>query len=504
MPDMRHNLLTEPVFSVQWPEGKEARITLPEVLAHLGNGAPIEFAALQAHQMHAWHAFLVQLAAIALHHAGEGTTTRNAESWRGLLRTLTEDRDEPWCLVVDDLSQPAFMQPPVPEGSLAKWNAIACPDEMDLLVTAKNHDLKTQRIGSARPEHWAYALISLQTMEGFGGSKNYGIARMNGGYGNRPCIAVSSDARWATRFVRDVQLLLAERSAILSRYGYQPIGGHALLWLVSWDGESSLHLTRCDPFFVEVCRRVRLVPDGTAVVARTTGSAAQRLTAKDRKGDLGDLWTPIRRTDGAAFGYKDVSYETMQEVLFGSDWTPSPASQPQPEDGDAPLLIAQVLGRGQGRTEGLHERLIPVPPKARRLFGTPDGRERLGKLSKQRVELVATVRAKVLFPALKQLTETPSPFTRALDEHVDTIFFERLFDDVDREPGEASRDFTRRVLHIAREILCEAIESVPLPAVRRYRAISAAEGIFEGTARKRFPDVHNVKGEDTDDRAVCP
>jgi CRISPR system Cascade subunit CasA len=406
--------------------------------------------------------------------------------------------------VVEDLAQPAFMQPPVPERSLAKWkNATTCPDEVDLLVTAKNHDLKMRRVGHPQPEHWAYALISLQTMEGYGGSKNYGIARMNGGYGNRPCLAVARDARWATRFMRDVQLLQAERPKIVSRYGYQNTGGYALLWRLPWDGERSGDLPSCDPLFIEVCRRVRLIGRAGAVIARTAGSGAQRLETKhpDRKGDVGDPWTPVRRTDGAAFGYKDVAYDTIQEVLFGSDWEPSPASQPRPEDGDAPLLVAQVLGRGQGGTEGFHERLIPVPPKARKLFGTPEGRERLGKLSKQRVDLVATVRSKVLFPALRKLTETASPFTRALDERVDAIFFERLFEDVNREPAEAARDFAGRVLAIAREILHEAIESAPLSAVRRYYAISAAEGIFEGTARKRFPDVYNVKGEETDDRA---
>lgn len=102
---------------------------------------------------------------------------------------------------------------------------------------------------------------------------------------------------------------------------------------------------------------------------------------------------------------------------------------------------------------------------------------------------------KILYPALRVLTESPAPFTRALDDHVDATFFERLFADVDQDPATATRDFTARVLALAREVLSEAIESVPLPTAQRYRAITAAERIFAGAAHKRFPDVYAVKGE---------
>jgi hypothetical protein len=54
------------------------------------------------------------------------------------------------------------------------------------------------------------------------------------------------------------------------------------------------------------------------------------------------------------------------------------------------------------------------------------------------------------------------------------------------------------VLRLARAILLNAIESVPLPAIQRYRKITAAERIFEGAARKRFPDVFATKGEEVD------
>jgi CRISPR system Cascade subunit CasA len=58
----------------------------------------------------------------------------------GKLLKLADGSEAAWHLVVDDVSQPAFMQPPVPEGSLeeAKYSSdIQTPDELDMLVTSK-------------------------------------------------------------------------------------------------------------------------------------------------------------------------------------------------------------------------------------------------------------------------------------------------------------------------------------------------------------------------------
>ena len=46
---------------------------------------------------------------------------------------------------MDDLTKPAFMQPPASsEKKRADYkSAIETPDELDMLVTSKNHDLKS-------------------------------------------------------------------------------------------------------------------------------------------------------------------------------------------------------------------------------------------------------------------------------------------------------------------------------------------------------------------------
>lgn len=62
---------------------------------------------------------------------------------------------------------PAFMQPPDPGG--LKWTEVPTPDALDMLITSRNHDLTSQIAADAAPQDWILALVSLQTMEGFGG-----------------------------------------------------------------------------------------------------------------------------------------------------------------------------------------------------------------------------------------------------------------------------------------------------------------------------------------------
>lgn len=503
-----YDLLTEPLIGVEYREGKRERLSVPAILSALSTEKELEFTALQAHQMHAWHAFLVQLAALAVHANGDGRIEGSADQWREAILLLTRGSIEPWFLVVEDLSVPAFLQPPVPEAAIEVLkNASLSPDELDVLVTAKNHDQKRRRIRAPSPEHWVFMLVSLQTTQGFSGKSQYGIARMNGGFSNRPGIGVAPDAGWSRRFVRDVKLLTELRGDLVRRFEYRDSDGASLLWIEPWDGASFLSPIECDPFFIEICRRVRLIRVRGSITARSVGSERARIEARQLKGNLGDPWMPIRRQDSAALTAPNLSYKLLQEVLFGNAYQPSAASAVRAEDGSVPTLVARVLARGQGGTEGLHERIIPFPPKARRLFATPDGRNRLGLTAQRWVEIVATVRGKVLRPALIVLLQggpdTPNyqdkrcdALSGSLDRGVDEIFFEALFDSIDREPAEAERDWTARVIELGRQIFREAAGSLPLPSIHRYRAISRAERFFEGASRKQFPDLFREKGEE--------
>ena len=80
----------------------------------------------------------------------------------------------------------------------------AAADALDMLVTSKNHDLKAARIHHAHADDWLFALISLQTQEGFLGSGNYGVSRMNGGFASRPGVGVAMVGAWGQRWQSDI------------------------------------------------------------------------------------------------------------------------------------------------------------------------------------------------------------------------------------------------------------------------------------------------------------
>ena len=69
------------------------------------------------------------------------------------------------------------MQPPATSaGKLADYkNTVETADELDMLVTSKNHDLKSSVASSDEIDDWIFALISLQTSEGFGGLATTGF-----------------------------------------------------------------------------------------------------------------------------------------------------------------------------------------------------------------------------------------------------------------------------------------------------------------------------------------
>lgn len=503
-----HDLLEDRFLGVTFAGGRRESKTLPEVLHLLGGGDEIEgFTALQAHQQHAWHAFLVQLAAVALQRGGEEKPSQRPETWRELLLALTRRRHEAWTLVVPDLSLPGFMQPPVPEGELDAFKTtIERPDELDVLVTSKNHDVKAARSSRARPEHWAYALVSLQTMQGFSGRMNYGIARMNGGVGSRPGLGLSPGHSLGARFKRDVEALLAARDTIAADREYPRRGGIALLWLESWNGRTPLELQALDPYFIEICRRVRLAEIDGRLLARASPTDASRVEAGGVRGNTGDPWTPVHKTEGKAFTATELGFAyRVVHRLMGDEYVQGVAQEPRPGEQDL-VLVASVLARGMGKTGGYHERRVPVPAAATRWLRAPDRRAALAERARARVQLVADVQRQVLKPAILVLLqgapgklnfkdERGDRWLAAHDADVDAVFFERLWADLERPPEEGRRAWAKLVLDLARERLRDAMESAPVPSMRRFRAMADAERVFEGAARKRVPIAFEPKEE---------
>ena len=502
------NLLTEPLIQYHTPGVNRVKTSLPEVYAALMADEVMAFPALRPHQRHAWHAFLVQLGAMAMHQEGLNTPPETAEEWAGLIRGLTSDfqEDEPWQLAVEDITKPAFMQPPASSKEREKdyKTSVATPDELDMLVTSKNHDLKTAVALQAGLDDWIFALTTLQTMEGYGGRYNYGVSRMPSGYGNRSAFSFAPSISPGSHVKHDLVTLLKNRHLILDEYPMTD-NGIGLLWLVPWDGtkaEPKL-ITELDPFFIEICRRVRLRRESGTLVAIRANSDDRRVV--DAKGLVGDPWMPVsnktnpKGTPPAFLGPRKFGYERIVDGLISPDWNPATLLKEPPSGGDT-QLVARGMVRGEGGTEGYHERIIPLRQKTVQLFGRSGGPKELGDLAKERIEQIAKVkgilRLAIATFAAGGRAERPSdehrslarPWADKLDEIVDADFFDALQRELDVEPDE--RQVIRNkwlmngndgVLDHAHDILHMATESIPVPSIQRFRARARADSAFEGS-----------------------
>ena len=505
-----HNLLEDPLIRVRLMEGEVGRVSLPALYAALAEDHVLDFPALRPHQRHAWHAFLAQLATVAIDRAGDGGVPQSASRWGSLLRELTPqcDADEPWRLVVEDPRNPAFMQPPAPSGLADYRKSVDTPDDLDLLVTSKNHDVKQSVALAGAPEDWIFALVDLQTMSGFLGAGNYGIARMNGGFSSRPCLGLSPvDGGVGAHVFHDVRRMLADRQGLLKRMTpyFRPRGGLSLLWLEPWNGTNVLDLRDLDPYFIEVCRRVRLVREGGALAARTAPTRKARIDAKAAKGNLGDFWTPVDVKDQKALSLpaSGFNYKRLSALLFDKRaFEPPAAMRAGPERGGQWRVVARAIASGQGKTEGYHERTdIRFSPEVARSLIGGTGRDRLAKLAEQQIGEINAVGDALRFAAATaasggkppgKLGRTDraqaTPFLRRLEAVADARFFETLekrYLAIDDDSRQAHRgDFVKQLVAVARRLLDEAIRGLPCPAIRRHRARAKALDTFDWRLRE--------------------
>ena len=504
------NVLTEPLIRFDHADGPRKEAALPEVLAALMGDEVVAFPALRPHQRHAWHAFLVQLGAMAMQREGLDAPPTDSGEWLRIIRNLTTDwpEDEPWQLVVEDITKPAFMQPPASSEDMGKdfKAAVETPDELDMLVTSKNHDLKASVAGRASVDDWLFALLTLQTMEGFGGAGNYGISRMNGGLSSRPAFTLAPSQGLGAHLRRDMVTLMDQMNLLVSEFPVRP-GGIGLVWTVPWDGTrvEELLLEQLHPFYIEICRRIRLRigHDGRLTALRTSSKAA-RVEAGNLNGRTGDPWTPVNTKDGKSLTLASggFSYNRVVDYFSPGDWKLPVlwnTSRSAGADGDRTQLVARAMVRGQGKTEGYHERVIPLRPRTARAFGTGGGAADLESIARARIEKVRSVQrilshAIQVFLARGEDSDLPPegrrlarPWLDQLDKMVDARFFEDLQDEFEI-PDQAGRreknlDWQRWLAEQARETLHGAMDSLPCPVIHRYRARVRAEGLFEGRVR---------------------
>lgn len=479
------------------------RHSLPGLLAALTRGEVRAYPAQRPHQRAAWHMFLVQLAALALWTGGQDDLPHDEPTWHDLLLDLTAGDVGPWALTGPE-DKPAFLQPAAPKG--LNWTEVATPDALDLLITSRNHDLKQQIAREAEPEDWVFALVSLQTSEGYGGAGNNGIARMNGGSSSRPMLGIAparsggggpDPSDW---WRRDVLRILALRSDGGEISPCTP-GGPALLWCMPWPEGQQLDMTLLDPWFIEVCRRVRLELREGRISARRTTSRAARIDAKAFKGVTGDPWAPISTEDppkSLTLGEGDFTYKRLFDLAFSSEWRLPPLARLGQGDSDC-LLVAEALSRGNSKTDGLKSRVIPVPRTVSCLLSSPTA----GALAKDQIEEIkvfdeglrnalALVAARGEQDALKKAHYARSTDARARFDHAaDTLFFPALWDRLaattaDGPAGQqaARHRFVRQLFAAAISELHASLPSIPCASIHRPRAEARAMRAFHGRIRR--------------------
>jgi CRISPR system Cascade subunit CasA len=500
---IQYDLLAEPLISITTPDVvAPTMVSLPELYAALVRDEVTDFPALRPHQRHVWHAFLVQVGALAMHRGGATAPPDTAESWRALLSILTPGSEQvgAWALVAP-MGQAALLQPPDPGADVSKAKIVESPDSLDMLVTSRNHDVKRGVMRSARPEHWLYALVSLQTQEGVFGRDNYGISRMNGGFSSRPGFAMIPSGGVGRRVVRDLACLLKLRGEMLkSGTHFKSSGGVGLLWLLPWDGTTSLSMKGLDPFYVEICRRARLRVTGAArLEAMCWGSKMARIESGSLRGVTGDPWAPVVRdekgTKALTCEPATISYRRLTPLLFPRFGDPM-AAQRAPlqhifstDDPSGLSLSVTGLVRGQGATEGLHTRRIAVS-NTRRTFMAETPTDAIAALAHERVQLAGEFVRTVFYPsALTVFTAAPSEGERERDDDtakkrsgswclklesaIDDDFFERLDDEAGAPtPDDASmlrREWLNDIGARGRTLLSELIRSAPDAAMRHYR-----------------------------------
>ena len=179
-------------------------------------------------------------------------------------------------------------------------------------------------------------------------------------------------------------------------------------------------------------------------------------------------------------------------------------------------LMARALARGQGKTKGYHERVIPCRPRTVAAMSDAQTAQELGDIARSRIQEIRQVQS-ILASALRlylnrgtrstqpqprssdqDTQQARPPRTRAktdpwlnrLDQTVDRSFFDSLQDEFEAPPDErqALRDQWLQngrdgVIDQARQVLRQAQDSMQEPGTTRHRAQARSTSLFEGSLR---------------------
>jgi CRISPR system Cascade subunit CasA len=493
------NLLHDPVFTVDTSDGRET-CSLPRIYALLDDDAVEGFTRLQAHQKQAWHCFLAQLGAIATE---DRDVPDSEDGWRVALSALADEAA--WSLYTEDLSKPAFMQPPVPEGTLEGFDKIHVT-EYDVPVLSKNHALKTRRMHDPKPENWAYLLVNVQTT-GFYSPGGRRTSRMNGSYGSRPFFGLTPSLRLGSWIMHDIQMLKRHIEEIGQYIVDFQREVTPLLWTVPWDGSKSIDLEKLHPLYIDCPRRIR---QGEAWKKKST--ATERVTG-DVNGQTGDPWAPVNTNENKVLNPSRNAFEYRQlaDILFGDTYR-RPVSFKETTKGY--VVCRAVTGEQGGRVHNL-QRIIPFSNRRR-------GWDKIEEEAGTRIEKAGQA-ASVFSDALDWLfcedveegpesglmsaykrqkrDEPEKPYDRqknALHSRIDHRFFDRLFDAPDLDDAQRSQFWETVLVDALRAQWKDAKQLCP--ANDRWHRRARAQSVFDGRLRSEFTYAKQFTNNDEYDR----
>lgn len=514
-----HDLSHEPLIGIRMGL-VESRVSLPELLARLSAREPVECTGLRPHQADPWHVFLVQIAAsVMARQPAEAPAPDDVRFWREGLLELAQGCTTAWELLVEDVTKPAFMQHPLTSGEeLSKFkHKASTPDELDVLVTAKDHDVKLARMDRTDPEAWLFALLVYQTCSGYLGSGNYGTVRMNSGDGSRSIVSLVSDPSPGVRFAEELAAVRRLRSGLRSKGLPFADRGVVLTWLTRWSRRSEQWLIgQLEPWFVESVRPLRLMAREDAIQAFSATSDARQVGPKVLdSGDVGDPWLPVEvngnKKARAALEVKASGWtpELLCRLLFQEGIEVTALQRPRKEMTGTSWLMCSVLVRGQGTTNGFHRVAVPVPARARAWLAQPDDRERMARVATELLsdakEIEVTLR-KAMQVLARGGPERSSPKDEALKstkKKDDTLqrwcraavdsqtlgwperFFPTLWQVTEEDASVVRNRWRTDLVQRAREVLDDAGHRLPLPSNRSYRSQVRARGYLEGVLRKK-------------------
>ena len=300
---------------------------------------------------------------------------------------------------------------------------------------------------------------------------------------------------------------------------HAPKGGLGLLWLAPWDGREALSPAKLDPYYVEICRRVRLRHVDGRIVAMRGSSEDMRVdqpkikhAGKEHTMPTGDPWTPVAiegskplTVDGTGFTYRRIV-----NLLDDGKYAFAPLQHVDECEERRDAARVRRHRAGPRRDGWLSRTAHSDSASSRAVLHAQEPIASAGEIGPPaRAGCSRTPSSKALRPALFNLFQSAPAkidygdpkakvkaelYLAAFNRSVDEDFFDRLFDELVEEPeSDAARQQRRTWIDFlearAMAVLATAEAGSPLSHVRRYRARAAAERVLVGALRRHFKDV---------------